>query len=984
MGNRTDRTYAKRLAAAALALLGLAGPASAGEADLLANVRQLTFEGRRAGEGYFGQDGTTMIFQSERQADNPFYQMYLLDMETGDVRRVSPGHGKTTCGWVRPDGKRVLFASTQDDPEARAKQQAELDFRASGQERRYAWDYDEHFDIFDFDLAGGAYRNLTNATGYDAEGAYSPDGRLIVFASNRRAYGRPLSDKEAAIFEHDKSFFMDIYVMKADGSDLRRLTDTPGYDGGPFFSADGRKIVWRRFGEDGATAEIFTMNVDGSEQRQITRLGVLSWAPMFHPSGDYIVFATNLQGFGNFELYMVDAEGHSEPVRVTDTAGFDGLPAFSPDGARLTWTSGRTADKSSQIFIADWNDAAARRQLGLDGETKKAGTDATAQPAPMAETGAKIAAADLRLHVSRLASEAMEGRLTGTPGERLATDYAASAFAALGLEPAGDDGGYFQPFGFSVGAALGPGNRLEVKGPDGARRLEPDSDWRPLAFSEDGPVEAAEVAFAGYGIVTPPSDQETSHDSYGELDVEGKWVVVLRYLPEDLAPEATRGMLLYSDLQYKASVAERRGAVGLIVVSGPNAKVKQELVALTQDPAGGRAGIAALSLSNAAAAALLGTAGKNLKALQDRLDGGEATPGFLLPGVTIEAAVDIAREKRSGRNVLARLPAAGGAGGDLPAVIVGAHLDHLGRGEISGSLARDDEAGQVHFGADDNASGVAGLLEIAQYLADQKKQGRLNAKRDILFAAWSGEEMGTLGSSHFAKTLAEQTEGDDNDIGAAVAAYLNMDMIGRLDENLYLQGTGSSPAWTREIERRNVPLGLSIVTSGDSYLPTDATPLYLKGVPVLSAFTGAHSDYSTPRDTADKLNYLGTEKIARLMAGIARSLARAEAEPAYVRQERPKDSIGRKHIRIYLGTIPDYAQGETKGVKLSGTTKGGPAEKAGLKSGDVILKLGETEIGNIYDYVNMLGGLKADAPVEMVIERDGAELTLTIVPAAKE
>ncbi|MDH3594683.1 MAG: M28 family peptidase [Rhodospirillales bacterium] len=978
-----DRRYAKRFATAALALLGLAGPAAAGEADLLTNVRQLTFEGRRAGEGYFGRDGTTMIFQSERQADNPFYQMYLLDMETGDVRRVSPGHGKTTCGWVRPDGKRVLFASTQDDPEARAKQQAELDFRASGQERRYAWDYDEHFDIYDFDLAGGAYRNLTNATGYDAEGAYSPDGRLIVFASNRRAYDRPLSDKEAAIFEHDKSFFMDIYVMKADGSELRRLTDTPGYDGGPFFSADGRKIVWRRFGEDGATAEIFTMNVDGSAQTQVTRLGVLSWAPMFHPSGDYIVFATNLQGFGNFELYMVDAEGRGEPVRVTDTAGFDGLPAFSPDGTRLTWTSGRTADKSSQIFIAEWNDAEARRQLGLDGKTKKAGTEATAQPAPMAETGAKIAAADLRLHVSRLASEAMEGRLTGTPGERLATDYVASAFAALGLEPAGDDG-YFQSFGFSVGAALGPGNRLEVREKDGVRKLEPDGDWRPLAFSEDGKVAAAEVAFAGYGIVTPPSDQETSHDSYGELDVEGKWVVVLRYLPEDLAPEATRGLLLYSELQYKASVAERRGAVGLIVVSGPNAKVKQELVALTQDPAGGRAGIAALSLSNAAAAALLGTAGTDLKALQDELDGGEAVAGFVLPGVTIEATVDIAREKRSGRNVLARLPAAGGAGHERPAVMVGAHLDHLGRGEISGSLARDDEAGQVHFGADDNASGVAGLLEIAQYLVDLKRQGRLKAKRNILFAAWSGEEMGTLGSSHFAKTLAEQTEGDDNDIGAAVAAYLNMDMIGRLDENLYLQGTGSSPVWTREIERRNVPLGLSIVTSGDSYLPTDATPLYLKGVPVLSAFTGAHSDYSTPRDTADKINYAGTEKIARLMAGIARSLARAEAAPAYVRQERPKDSIGRKHIRIYLGTIPDYAQGDTKGVKLSGTTKGGPAEKAGLKAGDVILKLGETEIGNIYDYVNMLGGLKAGTPVDLVIERDGAEVTLTIVPAAKE
>jgi hypothetical protein len=720
------------------------------------------------------------------------------------------------------------------------------------------------------------------------------------------------------------------------------------------------------------------MNVDGSEQRQVTRLGVLSWAPMFHPSGDYIVFATNLQGFGNFELYMVDAEGRSAPIRVTDSAGFDGLPAFSPDGKRLTWTSGRGADGASQIFIADWDDAEARRLLGLDGAP---GARTAAQAAPMAETGAAIAAEDLRLHVEHLASEAMEGRLTGTAGERLATDYVASAFRALGLEPAGEDGGWFQPFAIEGGAALGPGNRLAIEGAEGVGTLAPDGDWRPLAFSRDGTAAAAPVAFAGYGIVTPSSDKEISYDSYGELDVAGKWVVVLRYLPEDLAPAATRGLLLYADLQYKASVAERRGAVGLIVVSGPNAKVRQELVALTQDPAGGRAGIAALSLSDAAAAALLATAGEDLKALQDALDGGEATPAFDLPGVAIEAAVDIAREKRTGRNVLARLPA---TGGDLPAVVIGAHLDHLGRGEISGSLARDDEDGRVHYGADDNASGVAGLLEIAQFLADQAKQGRLKAKRDILFAAWSGEEMGTLGSGHFAKTLAERLGADDNGIGEALAAYLNMDMIGRLDESLYLQGTGSSPVWAREIERRNVPLGLSIVTSDDSYLATDATPLYLKGVPVLNAFTGPHTDYSTPRDTADKINYPGAEKIARLMAGIARSLARAEAAPAYVRLERPTGSIGRRHIRIYLGTIPDYAQGEGKGVKLSGTTKGGPAETAGLKSGDVILELGGVEIGNIYDYVNMLGGLKADSPVEMVIERDGAKRTLTIVPAAKE
>ncbi len=363
---------------------------------------------------------------------------------------------------------------------------------------------------------------------------------------------------------------------------------------------------------------------------------------------------------------------------------------------------------------------------------------------------------------------------------------------------------------------------------------------------------------------------------------------------------------------------------------------------------------------------------------------GSGPDGFYQPFEISPTAPGVAHTNLGGsavKNVIGLLPGRGALASQV--VVLGAHYDHLGYGIRAFSLD-PDSVNVIHNGADDNASGTAGLLEIAQYLADLKAQGRLGAKRDILFAAWSGEEMGTLGSSHFAKTLAEALGAEDGGIGGAVAAYLNMDMIGRLEESLYLQGTGSSPAWTREIERRNVPLGLSIVTSDDSYLPTDATPLYLKGVPVLNAFTGPHTDYSTPRDTADKLNYPGAEKIARLMAGIARSLARAEAAPTYVRLERPKDSIGRKHIRIYLGTIPDYAQGEGKGVKLSGTIKGGPAEKAGLEGGDVILGLGGAEIGNIYDYVNMLGGLKADTPVEIVIERDGARKTLTIVPAAKE
>ncbi len=418
------------------------------EAALLSEVRQLTFEGRRSGEGYFSADGTHLVFQSEREPGNPFYQIYAIDLETGDTRRVSPGIGKTTCSWMFPDNRRVLYASTHDDPEAPAKQKAELEFRASGKERRYSWDYDEHFDLYVTDLDSGETHRLTDARGYDAEGAVSPDGRRIVFSSNRAAYSAPLSEREQGIFENDKSYFNDLYIMNADGSGLRRLTDTPGYDGGPFFSADGSRICWRRFSEDGMTAEVYVMNADGSDPRQLTRLGAMSWAPYFHPSGDYLIFTTNLHGFGNFELYLVDAAGQSDPVRVTDKDGFDGLPVFSPDGKSLAWTSNRTSSGQSQIFLARWNDAEARRLLDLDGRLS---------------TTPDINGKDLRAHVEKLASEEMEGRLTGSAGERKATAYAASMLRAMGLEPAGDDGGWYQEFEYTSGVSLGPANRLVVR-----------------------------------------------------------------------------------------------------------------------------------------------------------------------------------------------------------------------------------------------------------------------------------------------------------------------------------------------------------------------------------------------------------------------------------------------------------------------------------------------------------------------------------------
>jgi len=946
------------------------------EARLLSSVRQLTFEGRRAGEGYFSRDGAQMVFQSEREPGNPFYQIYLMDLETGDTRRLSTGVGKTTCAWIHPGGDKTLFASTHRDPDALSKQREELEERAAGTGRRYAWSFDPHYDIFEVPLAGGEPVKLTDAYGYDAEGSWSPDGEHILFASNRHAYAGPLSESEQEILERDPSYFMDLYIMRSDGSELRRLTRSPGYDGGPFFSHDGGKIIWRRFAPDGGSAEVYTMNADGSGEKAITRLGAMSWAPFFHPSGDYVIFATSVQGFQNFELYAVDAAGERDPVRVTYSDGFDGLPVFSPDGTKLSWSSARTSDKQAQIFIAEWNDAQMRRLLGLDRHVKSEAP--AAAPPPVPETRTAIDAGDLRRHVEILTSEEMEGRLTGSPGERRATAYVASAFQALGVAPAGDDGSYFQSFDFTSAVSLGANNRLSVDGIE--QTPVADRDWRPLGLSATGTAGPAEVVFAGYGIVAPGDGAFASYDSYGDLDVAGKWVLLLRYLPEDISPAQRQHLHRYAELGYKAAIARARGALGIIVASGPKATVKDELVPLSFEAAAAGAKLAAVSVSNGMAEVMLASAGKSLGEAQAALDKGAAVAGFALPGIRVAATIDLVLETARGRNVLARLVA-----GEQPSaglVAVGAHIDHLGTGIEGKSLALAEEEGKVHHGADDNASGVAALLEIAEYLAGAKAQGKLPLERDILFAAWSGEELGILGSTHFTRTFGG--DADRQSLHPDIAAYLNMDMIGRLDEQLSLQGVGSSSVWRREIEKRNVPVGLSIVNSDNAFMATDATAFSLRGVPVLNAFTGAHGDYSTPRDTADKLNYQGMQKVARLMALIARSLATAAEVPDFVRQEARGESPRQRTSRVHLGTIPDYSQTDIEGARIAGVAKGGPAEVAGLTNGDIIVEMAGQTIGNIYDYSHALDGLKVGAPVNVVVLRDGQRVTLTITPGSRE
>ncbi|HEV2840112.1 MAG TPA: M20/M25/M40 family metallo-hydrolase [Chthoniobacterales bacterium] len=958
------------------------------EARFLSNARQLIFEGRRSGEGYFSPDGKALIFQSEREPDNPFYQIYALDLTSGDTERVSPGRGKTTCAFFRPDKDEVLFASTHHDPKAREKQKAELDFRASGKERRYSWDYDEAMDIFAARRDGSNLRRLTKANGYDAEGSYSPDGSKIVFCSLRAAYplGK-LSAEDRKRYETDPAYFGEIYLMDSDGSNQRRLTTAPGYDGGPFFSPDGQRIIWRRFDKSGAIADVYTMKLDGSDERRLTDFKAMSWAPYFHPSGHYVIFTSNKLGFSNFELYLVDAKGEHEPVRVTFTNGFDGLPVFSPDGKQLCWTTGRTADGKSQLFLTNWNHEAALAAIAQSppaGQSPAPSASAAAQPTatpspsrPEHRGTPEITAADLREEVGFLAAEERQGRMTGSPGARQAADYIATRLQDAKLNPAGDNNTFFQKFEFNAGVrVLKEKNELVLRADAKSEpvRFEVEKDFAPLSFTENQTVDA-EVVFAGYGLSVPGQGAE-GYDSYAGVDVKDKIALVLRYVPEEVEPKRRQELNRYAGLRYKAMLARERGAKAVLFVTGPNSPNKGELVPASFDASMANSGIVAVSISGNVADALFQRSGKDLKSLQAALDkeNPHAESGFTLPNVTAHITAAVEHIRKDDRNVIAVLPPSGPPE-RAEYVVIGAHYDHLGFGE-TGAMQRKGEEGKVHPGADDNASGAAAVLELAAALAEEQKAKPKEFQRGIVFAFWSGEEIGIIGSSYFVEHPAITL--------SKVAAYVNFDMVGRLRENkLSLQGVGSSKAWPRLVEKRNVAAGFNLSLQEDPYLPTDITSFYPKGVPVLNFFTGGHDDYHRPTDTADKLDYDGLERITKFARALVADLAKGAERPDYVKVQQSAQPGGRETLRVFLGTIPDYAT-EVVGVKLAGIRGSSPAEKAGLKPGDIIVEFGSQKVSNIYDYTYALDAAKIGQAVDIVVMRDGERVKITVTPEARK
>lgn len=931
------------------------------DTGLIKNKKQMTFVGPRAGEGYFSQDGKKMVFQSERHDGNPFYQIFLMDLSTGKTDLVSTGKGKTTCAWISPDLNKVLFSSTHLDPQLAEKIAEENKSRQTPQKNKYSWSYDENFDLFLKDLRTNKLKRLTTEKGYDAEGAISPDGKKIVFASNRAAYSEPMSPEDAKIFSQDASYMMDLYTIDIDGKNLKRLTNVKGYDGGPFFSSDGSKITFRRFAPNGQSAEIMVMNADGTGERQLTQLKAMSWAPFFHPSGDYIVFTTNILGFSNFELYIVDIEGKHEPIRVSYLDGFDGLPVFSPDGKTLSWTR-RGNNGESQIYLADWDDAKARQLLALGREKADR---------ILASTGPEITAKDAEAWVRYLASDEMQGRATGSLQEKIYAEKIAEKMKQWGLQPAVGKS-FLVPFQFISGIKLGDNNSLlisfkEEKSTGGEKKnFSVEKDYVPLSFSKAGKFTAADVVFAGYGIQAPAGDTETAYDSYHGLDVKDKWVLAFRDIPEAISNARRIHLNTYSRLQHKSLVARQLGAKGLILVNGPNSFAK-ELPKLKFEGALGDSSIPVIAISNELGEALVARTGKNLKAWQDGNDKGEILNGPLNQ-VKLELSVDLSFEKSQAYNVVGKL-----GNGSAPGIMIGAHGDHLGLGERGNSLAKNEEKSSIHYGADDNASGVSAILEIAEHLSHQVKNKNLKSNKPLYFAIWSGEELGLLGSTHFLK-----------ETPVKLGAYFNLDMVGRLRDQLIIQAAGSAKEWRHYLEAAALNSTVAFSVQDDPFVPTDGMAFYLQKIPSLTFFTGSHAEYHSPRDTAETLNYPGIAKIAQVVEGLVIKTLSPKTTLTYQKVESSQRKLEGRSFRIYLGTIPDYTQEGIKGVKISGTSKNSPAEKAGLKEGDIIVELAGTKVENLYDYVYCLQAMKPGNEVEIKINRQGKTMSLRILPSLKE
>ena len=635
----------------------------------------------------------------------------------------------------------------------------------------------------------------------------------------------------------------------------------------------------------------------------------------------------------------------------------------------------------------------------------------------------------LRQIVTYLASDPLDGRRTGTAGATEAANFIAGEFKKLGLRPAispqpataraSNASPFLQSFPYVSSVELGKNNLLFVNPgkADDIMQFKVGEDWMPLGFSTNGSINKVETVFAGYGI----SSGELKYNDYAVSDAKGRVAIVFAGRPDGDNPHGQ--FTQAGQVRFKAAAARAAGAKGLLIIANEEILQHDRTSRLAYDNAG-EAGIPVIVISQKLASKLLGTIAHPLSEYQKAADARSTTTELRAPSGhrTLSFEVSVIRRESPSYNVVGVLPGSDPKLKD-EAIVIGAHYDHLGRGG-EGSLAARE--GDIHHGADDNASGTAGLLELARMFSTQSAKPR----RTIVFIAFSGEEEGLLGSDFYVNHPLLPLAG--------TVAMINMDMIGRLQESkLIVGGVGTSSDWRALIAIENTaermrtsalanlpgdqaatyhvnvkgqapekgyPIvmganGQPVVTAEiprpsasaatpfiltlneDGFGPSDHSSFYSKQVPVLFFWTGTHNDYHKPSDTADKINYEGEARIVAFVERIVRDIDKADQRPTYTLAK--SDPQQRTGFRVYLGTIPNYAD-STDGLKLDGVRDDSPAAKAGLKAGDKVIKLAGRDVKNVYDYTYALGEMKGGQEYEVVVMRDGQRLTTKITPESRK
>jgi hypothetical protein len=567
--------------------------------------------------------------------------------------------------------------------------------------------------------------------------------------------------------------------------------------------------------------------------------------------------------------------------------------------------------------------------------------------------------------VHYLASDELAGRDVGTPGVEMAARHIAAQIADIGLQPPPGQADYAQNFQISLGRIMGEATNLAI----GDTPLERGEDYIALSFSAERGFEG-EVVFAGYGI----RSEEHDYDDYADIDASGKVVLVLRYEPHDAEGRsrfAKRGSSRAAALHAKAQTAAEQGAAGLLIVNPPefHASGEHELIPLQRRFPGGTVDIPVLHITPATAAKLLAAANApDLITLQRAIDTQAAPNSMALDGVRVRGEVELAERKVPARNVLAYLPGVGPLAREV--VVVGAHYDHIGLG----GPASLGQYGQIHNGADDNASGTAALIEIARKLRQAGPR-----ERSIVFAWFTGEERGTLGSNHFIENPPVPLD--------RIVAMVNLDMVGRVRDNkLYTMGDGTAEVFSSLLDELATKSPLSIQSIGRGGMgPSDHMPFALRRIPVLMFFSGLHADYHKPTDTAEKINYEGLADVVDLATRFVErmaSLPRQQYVDAHDAQ--PMMLRGPAETRVTLGVVPDYAAADaTDGVRITGVVPGSPAEAAGLKDGDVVAQLGTIEVGTLQDLTAALAEFKPGDKVIVIVRRNGEKVELEAILAAR-